>query len=585
MSIVKVINEHGEWISIPAVKGETGATPNIEIVAKTNAPGTAASVEKTGTPENPIFTIGIPKGETPEDVVLSVNNITPDDSGNVTLSFPTVTNVQQTVTTLDGEYPILTSETAYATSSQVASTRYAKEVTINPSKSTINFGGGNVSGHVYLTEANENSSTSNKSQIVFGTPSNNHVVLSSNTNALVINPDTSSTTNQIVLYLDKESLFPSGINADVTGNLTGTASKATADASGNVITTTYATKSELASKVPTSHASTSTTYGVGNASNYGHVKLSDAINSSSSVSSGVAATPAAVKSAYDLADSAVKTVNGVAPVNGNVSLQVSAADEIHFGSSEPVDDEIKLWVDTDEVDGLAVTSVNGINPDASGNVNVDVTLTKDKVTSALGYTPLQTAPVTSVMGATGDVTGLVKSVNGTSADANGELTIDIPSSVHVGTSAPSNSNIKVWIDTDGVNNTAVLSVNNIKPNEDGNVTLVIPSDDITTALGYTPIAMVGNRGSLAGYEAVSSTSTINNSSADSNEVSSNVTIQNGTSGTAWTKIVRLTAAVSVTIGSKWKWINGETPTIVAGGILVCTWCGSGGIVSFLSPSA
>lgn len=54
---------------------------------------------------------------------------------------------------------------------------------------------------------------------------------------------------------------------------------------------------------PTSHASTSTTYGAGTGSNYGHVKLSDATNSTSGASSGVAATPAAVKAAYDLANS------------------------------------------------------------------------------------------------------------------------------------------------------------------------------------------------------------------------------------------------------------------------------------------
>ena len=47
------------------------------------------------------------------------------------------------------------------------------------------------------------------------------------------------------MYLDKASQFPKGIIANVTGNLTGTASKATADASGNNIVNTYATKTEL----------------------------------------------------------------------------------------------------------------------------------------------------------------------------------------------------------------------------------------------------------------------------------------------------------------------------------------------------
>ena len=55
---------------------------------------------------------------------------------------------------------------------------------------------------------------------------------------------------------------------------------------------------------PTSHASTATTYGVGNATQYGHVKLSDAVDSASGATGGTAATPAAVKAAQEAADAA-----------------------------------------------------------------------------------------------------------------------------------------------------------------------------------------------------------------------------------------------------------------------------------------
>lgn len=57
----------------------------------------------------------------------------------------------------------------------------------------------------------------------------------------------------------------------------------------------------LNEKSPTSHASANTTYGIGTGSNYGHVKLSDSVSSTSSSSSGIAASPKAVKDAYDLA--------------------------------------------------------------------------------------------------------------------------------------------------------------------------------------------------------------------------------------------------------------------------------------------
>lgn len=54
---------------------------------------------------------------------------------------------------------------------------------------------------------------------------------------------------------------------------------------------------------PVSHASSSATYGSANNTNYGHVRLSASTTSTSGVTSGYAATPSAVKSAYDLANS------------------------------------------------------------------------------------------------------------------------------------------------------------------------------------------------------------------------------------------------------------------------------------------
>ena len=54
---------------------------------------------------------------------------------------------------------------------------------------------------------------------------------------------------------------------------------------------------------PISHAASANTYGVGNGTVYGHTKLSTATNSTSGISGGTAATPSAVKAAYDLAAS------------------------------------------------------------------------------------------------------------------------------------------------------------------------------------------------------------------------------------------------------------------------------------------
>lgn len=101
-----------------------------------------------------------------------------------------------------------------------ASSNYATAEQGTLATNALPKSGGDISGHLYLTGAKETSSTSNTSQIVFGTSSNNHVAISSNTDALVINSNTTSTLSQIVLYLKKQSVFPSGINSS--GTITAT---------------------------------------------------------------------------------------------------------------------------------------------------------------------------------------------------------------------------------------------------------------------------------------------------------------------------------------------------------------------------
>ena len=129
-------------------------------------------------------------------------------------------------------------------------------------------------------------------------------------------------------------------------------------------------------------------------------------------------------------------------------------------------------------------------------------------------------------------------------------------------------------------NGCVKTVNGQAPDDSGNVTV---SGGGNVDLSGR-VATTGNRGSLAGYETSGSSTTINGSSPDSNEAGSPITVENGTVGTSWTKVVRITAPVTATLGSNWVWQGGKIPTIVAGGILVLCWCGSGGLANFASPS-
>lgn len=90
------------------------------------------------------------------------------------------------------------------------------------------------------------------------------------------------------------------------------------DNSTKVATTAFVTTVGNA-KAPTSHASTATTYGIGTGSNYGHVKLSDSTSSTSAASAGIAASPKAVKAAYDLANTA-KTNAAMAQTTADACL-------------------------------------------------------------------------------------------------------------------------------------------------------------------------------------------------------------------------------------------------------------------------
>lgn len=85
--------------------------------------------------------------------------------------------------------------------------------TTSPSYKVHVNGTTGFSGHVYLTGANSSSSTGNTSQILFGTSSSHHLALSSNSNCLIINPTSSSTTGQIILGVNgNKSYFTSSGN-------------------------------------------------------------------------------------------------------------------------------------------------------------------------------------------------------------------------------------------------------------------------------------------------------------------------------------------------------------------------------------
>ena len=130
-----------------------------------------------------------------------------------------------------------------------------------------------------------------------------------------------SSTKSGYVAIDSDGyMFPNGMGTPTTLNTT---AKQVVEAINEVLASlnTYKTSTNDSitgltnSKAPTNHASTATTYGTGSGTNYGHVKLSDATNSTSGVSGGIAATPAAVATVRAAVDDLTGLTNSKAPTN------------------------------------------------------------------------------------------------------------------------------------------------------------------------------------------------------------------------------------------------------------------------------
>lgn len=168
------------------------------------------------------------------------------------------------------------------------------------------------------------------------------------------------------------------LEGDITGNAVTASSAATlsqtlpVNKGGTGATTSEAARANLGVP-PTSHASTNTTHGVGNATQYGHLKLSDATNNLSGVSGGVAATPAAVKMAKDAADAAQSSANNAQSSANNAMTKAST-------------------LATASAPGI-VKPGTGMTVDAAGSLNVSLnnTVTSTSTTQAATANAVKTA--------------------------------------------------------------------------------------------------------------------------------------------------------------------------------------------------
>lgn len=112
-----------------------------------------------------------------------------------------------------------------------------------------------------------------------------------------------------------------------------------------------------------------------------------------------------------------------------------------------------------------------------------------------------------------------------------------------------------------------------------------PAGNYATAESVnTKINLSGSRGKLAGYEAATAGTTVNQDSPDSQYASAAVTVQAGTAGTSWTKVVKMSAGTASFTGS-WFWVGGKAPEFKYPGLLVCHWNNDQGLINYISGAA
>lgn len=168
----------------------------------------------------------------------------------------------------------------------------------------------------------------------------NQAINSLQTQITTINDNAFFTTDSATTTINNEDYIPiqqsdgkkKTLFSTLVAKLNGLITKIGTSTLGNSNTPIYlnnGTPTQCNEFAPKSHASTGTGYGPGNASNYGHVKVSDNYTSSAgNASQSVAASSQAVKNCYD----AIKPVNyWFTHTDGNVTNRISTNSSVYTG--------------------------------------------------------------------------------------------------------------------------------------------------------------------------------------------------------------------------------------------------------------
>lgn len=378
--------------------------------------------------------------------VKSVNNITPDSNGNVTVNVGTGgggtggTNITVDSTLSSTSTNPVQNKVLYAAlNNKLDKNGTATYATRDSS--------GNIINSTYAKKTDLNSYVKSINNVKPDSAGNVNISSSGGGSNITIDATLSGTSSNAIANKAVYAALENKL--DKTGTAAA-ATKATQDSYGNVIVTTYARKSDLSGYVKTINNQEPDTNGNINISTGGggtgpNITVDTTLSSTSN-------NPIANKAVYTA-------------VNNKLDKTGIAAYATRDSSGNVI---INTYATKNELSGC-VKSINNITPDSSGNVNISTSggganITVDTVLSANSANAIANKAVYNALsgklGVTdtaeyakkdaagnvivdtyakkADISGVVKSVNGTTPDSNGNVNISAGGGDGVSTSVANN---------------------------------------------------------------------------------------------------------------------------------------------------
>lgn len=377
--------------------------------------------------------------------VKSVNNITPDSNGNVTVNVGSGGGTGGTNITVDSTLsststnPVQNKALYAALNNKLDKNGTATYATRDSS--------GNIISSTYAKKTDLSSYVKSINNVKPDSAGNVNISSSGGGSNITVDATLSGTSSNAIA--NKAVYAALNNKLDKTGTAAA-ATKATQDSYGNVIVTTYARKSDLSGYVKTINNQEPDTNGNINISTGG-----GGSGTSITVDTTLSST-----SNNPIANKAVYTA-----VNNKLDKNGIAAYATRDSSGNVI---INTYATKNELSGC-VKSINNITPDSSGNVNISTSggganITVDTVLSANSANAIANKAVYNALsgklGVTdtaeyakkdaagnvivdtyakkADISGVVKSVNGTTPDSNGNVNISAGGGDGVSTSVANN---------------------------------------------------------------------------------------------------------------------------------------------------